>query len=177
MRIVARTRLVIDGLALTWIPRHLSWVYQAGPLPLLASTIMRPELAQIRQVQQSLRQMSHWLQTCPEDNVPDAYHGLMRCAEHLFWLEQQLMETYDFPSRQTHLEQHARVLRGLHCVHGAVLRGESDQGRRAGGSLLMDWMALHADTVDAVLDVWVDYCKCGLIDPADPNLRQTITAH
>lgn len=138
---------------------------------------MRPELAQIRQAQQSLCQLSHWLQTCPEGSVPEAFHSLMHCAEHLFGLEQLLMEAYAFPSRQTHLEQHARVLRGLHCVHGAVLRGECEQGRRAGGTLLMDWMALHADTADAVLNVWIDYCHCGLIDPTDSHQARTITAH
>ena len=138
---------------------------------------MRPELVQIRQAQQSLHEMSHWLQTCPEVSVPDAFHRLMHSAERLFWLEQQLMEAYDFPSRQTHLEQHARVLAGLHCVHSAVLKGESEQGRHAGCSLLMDWLSLHHDTIDAVLAVWVDYCSSGLIDPADWHQRQTIKAH
>lgn len=138
---------------------------------------MRPELSQIRQAQQSLREMAEWLQACPEVNVPDAFHRLIHSTEHLFWLEQQLMEAYQFPSRQTHLEQHARVLRSLHCVHGAVLNGELEQGRRVGGSLLMDWLSLRHETVDAVLNVWVDYCNCGLIDPADPNYRRAITAH
>lgn len=138
---------------------------------------MRYALTQISQAQQSLRQMAHRLQTCPDASVPDAYHGLMRSAEQLFKLEQQLMEACDFPLRQTHLEQHARVLRGLHCVHSAVLRGESDEGRRAGGSLLLDWLALHHDTVDAVLSVWVEYCDSGLPDPADPHQRRKITAH
>lgn len=139
--------------------------------------IMRPELAQIRQAQQALHETARWLQTCPDISVPDAFHGLMHRAERLFSLEQQLMEAYDFPSRQAHLEQHARVLRGLHCVHGAVLRGESEQGRHAGGSLLMDWLSLHHDTIDAVLAVWIDYCHSGLVDPSAPAQRQTVTAH
>jgi hemerythrin len=138
---------------------------------------MRPQLAQIRQAQQSLRNMAHGLQTCPEADVPDAFHRLIQSAERLFWLEQQLMEAYDFPSRQTHLELHARVLRGLHCVHCAVLNGECEQGRHTGSSLLMDWLSLHNDTVDAVLAIWVDYCDCGLIDPSDPRHRKGITAH
>ncbi len=138
---------------------------------------MRPELAQIRQAQQSVAEKAHWLQTCPEASVPDAYHGLMHSAEHLFWLEQQLMEGCEFPLRQTHLEQHARVLRGLHCVHGAVLKGDCEQGRRAGGSLLMDWLTLHHDTIDAVLAIWLDCCDCGRMDTSDPQGGQTVTAH
>lgn len=141
------------------------------------STTMRTQLAQIRQAQQSLCHLAHWLQTCPDDCVPDAYHRLMSNTEQLFSLEQQLMEACDFPARQAHLEQHARVLRGLHCVHGAVLKGESGQGRRTGGSLLMDWLSLHHDTIDAALAVWVEYCHSGLIDPRDPTHGWTITAH
>jgi hemerythrin len=134
-------------------------------------TTMPPELAQISQAQESLRRTAHWLKTCPEECVPDAYHGLMRCAEQLFHLEQALMEAYDFPSRRTHLELHARVLRGLHCVHGAVLKGECNQGRHTGGSLLMDWLALHQDTVDAVLAIWIEYCEQRARDASGPDLR------
>jgi hemerythrin len=138
---------------------------------------MRTELVPIRQAQQSLHEKAEWLKTCPDVSVPDAFHGVIHCAEHLFQLQQQLMEAYEFPSRQTHLEQHARVLRGLHYVHGAVLRGESERGRHAGGSLLLEWLSLHNETVDAVLTIWVDYCHCGLIDPANPDQTRSITAH
>jgi hemerythrin len=139
-------------------------------------TAMPPELMHISQAQESLRQQADWLKTCPEECVPDAYHGLMRCAEQLFQLEQTLMEAYDFPSRRTHLELHARVLHGLHCVHGAVLNGECSQGRHTGGSLLLDWLALHQDTVDAVLAVWIDYCKQGPRDPSAPGQQGQIKA-
>lgn len=145
--------------------------------PCAITSIMRPELNDIRQAQQSLHEKAAWLKTCPDVNVPDAFHSVMHCAEHLFSLEQQLMEAYAFPSRQTHLEQHARVLRALHYVHGAVLRGESEQGRHAGGSLLLEWLSLHSDTIDAVLMIWVNYCHCGLIDPTNPHQSSTIKAH
>jgi hemerythrin len=101
----------------------------------------------------------------------------MQTIEHLFWLEQELMEAYDFPSRQSHLEQHARVLRGLHCAHSAVLRGDTAHGRHAGGKLLLDWLALHRDTIHAVLSVWVSYCDEGLLDHRAPVQRLTINAH
>ena len=138
---------------------------------------MCPELVHIGQAQQSLHDMANWLKSCPNVSVPDAFHSVIKCAEHLFRLEQQLMEAYQFPSRQTHLEQHARVLRGLHCVYGAVLRGECEKGRYAGASLLLEWLSLHNDTADAVLTIWVDYCLCGLIDPANPDTSRTIKAN
>ena len=120
---------------------------------------------------------SNWLQHCHDINVPDAYHAVMRTAEHLFWLEQELMESYDFPSRQSHLEQHARVLRGLHCAHGAVLRGNAAHGRHAGGQLLLDWLALHRETMHAVLSIWISYCDHGLVDHQGPVQTQVVNAH
>lgn len=138
---------------------------------------MCPQLAQISEAEQSLHDMVKWLQHCHDINVPDAYHAVMRTAEHLFWLEQELMESYDFPSRQSHLEQHARVLRGLHCAHGAVLRGNAAHGRHAGGQLLLDWLALHRETMHAVLSIWISYCDHGLVDHQGPVQTQVVNAH
>lgn len=121
--------------------------------------------------------MVRCLQTCPDNEVPDVYHELLKTAEKLFGAEQQLMEHYAFPVRQTHLEQHARVLRSLHCVHAAVMRGAADQGRYIGGNLLMDWLCLHQETIDAAFMLWVEYCDHGLIDPRSPQWQNTLTAH
>lgn len=109
--------------------------------------------------------------------MPDVYHALLKTAEQLFGAEQQLMEDYAFPVRQSHLEQHARVLRALHRVHAAVLQGATDQGRHIGGQLLMDWLRLHQDTADAAFTVWTSYCDNGLIDPHSPPLSAPLTAH
>jgi hemerythrin len=138
---------------------------------------MCEQLAQISEAEQSLHEMVDRLQQCADINVPDAYHAVMRTTEHLFWLEQELMETYDFPSRQIHLEQHARVLRGLHCAHSAVLRGSAEHGRHAGGKLLLDWLAVHRDTMDAVLTIWVSYCESGLVDNKSRPQMPTVNAH
>ncbi|CAM8664734.1 cation-binding hemerythrin HHE family protein [Oxalobacteraceae bacterium] len=138
---------------------------------------MCEQLTQISEAEQSLHEMVDRLQQCPDINVPDAYHAVMRTTEHLFWLEQELMEAYDFPSRQTHLEQHARVLRGLHCAHSAVLRGSAEHGRHAGGKLLLEWLALHRDTMHAVLTIWVSYCESGLVDNKNRPQRPVINAH
>ena len=52
---------------------------------------MCEQLTQISEAEQSLHEMVYRLQQCPDINVPDAYHAVMRTTEHLFWLEQELM--------------------------------------------------------------------------------------
>lgn len=138
---------------------------------------MPPELAEIREKQNALRQHTQWLLCCPDDHVPDAYLEVLRTTEQMFCLEQELMESFGFPVRQLHLEQHARVLQGLHCVHGEVLQGAADRGRHAGAHLLMEWLHLHRDTLDAVFDVWIDCCQNGLIDPDHLPAAGKVTAH
>lgn len=138
---------------------------------------MCEHLARIHATRHELHRIARCLQRCPDCDVPEAYHTLLKTAERLFGAEQQLMEDYDFPARQTHLEQHARVLRGLHCVHAAVLLGATDQGRHIGGKLLMEWLRLHQDTIDAAFAVWASYCDSGLINPHSPDACRSITAH
>lgn len=123
--------------------------------------------------------MAYCLQTCADIDVPMAYHALLKAAEQLFRLEQQLMEDYAFPVRQTHLEQHARVLRALHYIHAAVLSGATERARHVGGQLLPDWLQLHQDTVDAAFALWTEYCDHGLINPQTPidQPGPGITAH
>lgn len=133
--------------------------------------------AQLHSTRQRLRDVARCLQSCADHDVPETYHTLLKTAEQLFGTEQQLMEDYDFPARQTHLEQHARVLRGLHRVHAAVLLGAIDQARDIGGRLLMDWLKLHEDTVDAAFTVWANYCDYGLIELSKPPSHYAITAH
>lgn len=57
------------------------------------------------------------------------------------------------------------------------MRGASDGGRLAGGRLLMDWLHLHEDTLDASFDIWMDYCRSGLINPCEPHTPAALTAH
>ncbi len=103
--------------------------------------------------------------------------ALLKAAEQLFGLEQQLMEDYAFPVRQTHLEQHARVLRALHCAHVSVLSGATEPARHIGGQLLPNWLHLHHDTIDAAFVLWTEYCDHGLINPHDPSGERGLTAH
>lgn len=120
---------------------------------------MDSELTQIKEAQRALCKTTRRLRQCADACVPEAYLDVVRAAEQMFGLEQQLMERYAFPVRQLHLEQHARVLRGLHCLHAEVMGGASERGRRAGAAMLMDWLRLHNDTLDAAFKIWVDYCR------------------
>ncbi len=136
---------------------------------------MCADFHRLQTARHELRRKAYCLQTCPDTDVPDVYHALLRKVEQLFGTEQLLMEEYGFPVRRSHLEQHARVLRGLHCVHAAVLQGATEQGRQVGSRLLMDWLRLHQDTIDAAFSVWTEYCDSGLIDPHDPCWQMSLT--
>ncbi len=138
---------------------------------------MCAKFQRIGSAREDLQQKACCLQTCTDGDVPEAYFALLRATEQLFGLEQQLMEEYAFPARQTHLEQHARVLRALHCAHVSVLSGATERGRHVGGQLLPDWLRLHQDTVDAAFALWTEYCDHGLINPHDSKGHQDITAY
>ncbi len=137
---------------------------------------MCADFQRIHSVRNELHQRVRCLQACPDEQVPDVYHALLKATEQLFGAEQQLMEDYAFPVRQTHLEQHARVLRALHRVHAAVMQGATDQGRHIGGDLLMDWLHLHQETIDAAFMLWTEYCDHGLIDPGNPGTKGRLIA-
>lgn len=138
---------------------------------------MNSRFLQISQAQHALNHSVRRLRACTDNSVADAYHDVMRMTEHLFGLEQMLMEEYGFPARRTHLEEHARVLQSLHCVHCAVLCGDTHQGRRVGAELLTHWLRLHQDTVDSAFQLWMDCCDCGLIDPRGTAPTSQFMAH
>ncbi|MEO0317671.1 MAG: hypothetical protein RL404_1348 [Pseudomonadota bacterium] len=125
---------------------------------------MRHDFSPVRDAHRSLRHAAHWLRICPEFQVSDAYVGVMKAAEHSFALEHALMDKLHFPATRCHLEQHARVLRALHCLHPAVMGGASGTGRRVGGQLLVEWFQLHNETLDAAVFVWASYCGQSLMD-------------
>lgn len=131
---------------------------------------MRHEYTCIRDAHRSLRHAAHWLRICPEFDVPEAYVAVMKAAEHSFAMEHALMDKLQFPATRCHLEQHARVLRALHCLHPAVMDGASGSGRRVGGQLLVEWFQLHNETQDAAVFVWASYSGQNLMD--ELNLRR-----
>ncbi len=119
---------------------------------------MRDEANRICDAHRSLRRAARWLRTCPEFEVSDAFVSVMSAAEHSFALEHALMDSLCFPATRCHLEQHARVLRALHCLYPAVIGGATNTGRRVGGQLLIQWFRLHNETLDAAVFLWAGCC-------------------
>ncbi|MES2150955.1 MAG: hemerythrin domain-containing protein [Pseudomonadota bacterium] len=86
----------------------------------------------------------------------DAYTALVQAVERDFREEEVMMEAMAFPALHAHLEQHARVLAGLHHADPFVQDGDPALGREA-LALLPQWFALHHASMDrqladAVLD-------------------------
>lgn len=125
---------------------------------------MRHEFSRISDAHRSLRHVAHWLRICPNCDVCKAYLAVIKAAEHSFALEHSLMDQFGFPAMHSHLEQHARVLRALHCLHPAVMDGAIETGRRVGGELLTDWFALHNETLDTAVFAWASCCSGSLMD-------------
>ncbi len=117
--------------------------------------LMRHEFNRVRNAHRSLRRGAHWLRVCPDDEVAQAYVDLLEVTERAFAMEQAMMEQFAFPAAATHLEQHARVLRALHCMQATVMAGDTGIGRRVGGKLLIDWFQLHHETLDQAVFIWV----------------------
>ena len=44
-------------------------------------------------------------------------------------------------------------------------------------SLLLDWLALHRDTMHAVLTIWVSYCDNGLVKKEKHPHQVSVIAH
>lgn len=92
--------------------------------------------------------------SCTDDRAfPERYGMLVHKVERVFRTEEQWMEETDFPAMQSHQEQHARVLGGLHNVHRRVMSGEIDVGREVVTHLLPQWLAFHISTMDTALAV------------------------
>lgn len=117
---------------------------------------MQADLKTLEHRYTQLRQKMGGLATCPDGDVPDMFTDLLGSLEQLFAVENHLMETHQFPARRSHLEQHARVLGGLHRTHSRVMGGACQQGRYAATHLLMHWFELHNNTLDACLAVWLE---------------------
>lgn len=78
------------------------------------------------------------------------YPGLIATMEQDFRVEEDLMEACDLTNFKEHMEQHARMLAGLHACVSHVEAGELALGREA-VTLLREWMPFHIATVDREL--------------------------
>ena len=117
---------------------------------------MQTELNALDHRYAHLRQQMRCLELCPDEDVPRIFTEVLDSLERLFAFESQLMDTHHFPAYRCHVEQHARVLGGLHRTHSLIMNGACKQGRHAGTYLLMHWFELHNETLDACLAVWLE---------------------
>jgi hemerythrin len=99
------------------------------------------------------------------------FNSFVSQVEGAFRLEEQWMEDIQFPALRTHLEQHSRILGGLHNVHARVMDGDIGLGREVVGTLLPQWFAFHASTMDAVLALAMQMAHFETAQPVTPKNR------
>jgi hemerythrin len=95
---------------------------------------------------QALAEQIAHLQARPDAEFGAGLEALIEALEADFRVEEELMETIDYPDLRNHREQHARVLATLHSLRGGDLAG----GRHAVG-LILPWFHLHLATADTAL--------------------------
>lgn len=94
------------------------------------------------------------VQQAGDDRLLAAFDAL---AEHLtahFEQEDQWMRETDFPPRDCHIDEHARVMESVVAVRARVAEGDLDNGRRLADALA-DWFPGHADYLDSALSHWM----------------------
>jgi hemerythrin len=79
---------------------------------------------------------------------PDRFRQLVGKLESAFLAEEACMEEMRLPALKTYREQHARILRGLHYAHAALMHGQSASGRQAVNRLLPLWLPTHFAHLD-----------------------------
>ena len=91
--------------------------------------------------------------SCDDAAFEDGFESLLEQLHHAFATEDDWMEAIDYAAIKSHREQHARLLSALHHVQAEVLNGNLALGRRVVVDLLPKWLAVHIDTMDAVLAI------------------------
>lgn len=87
----------------------------------------------------------------PDPDFGRAYDKLLADLEMAFREEEDRMDDKDPAAVKSHREQHAQVLRGLHCAHGRVLDGDLHLGRQIATEMLPRWLSFHMATMDVPL--------------------------
>lgn len=95
---------------------------------------------------QALAEQIAHLQARPDAEFGSGLEALIQALEIDFRVEEELMETLDYPDLKNHREQHARVLATLHSLRS----GDLVAGRHAVG-LILPWFHLHLATADTAL--------------------------
>ena len=90
------------------------------------------------------------LPALPSPDFSSAFNECVRAIERDFRAEEMLMEEFGLPMPPVHLEQHARMLAGLHHAAAALDEGDARPARYA-VALLGDWLPVHIGTMDRAL--------------------------
>lgn len=86
----------------------------------------------------------------PDNQFGADFFSLIAKIERDFREEEELMEQINFPGLNSHREQHARALAGLHHVVPHVMNGDIALGRKV-VELLHQWFMFHLSTMDMTL--------------------------
>jgi hemerythrin len=88
------------------------------------------------------------------ESIPAMMVQLSHHVEEHFALETRLMEQYEFPARECHIEEHEKVLASVREVSALVADGDTDVAV-ALAEALADWFPGHSDYMDSALAAWV----------------------
>ncbi|RKH09064.1 hypothetical protein D7V77_42800 [Corallococcus sp. CA041A] len=92
------------------------------------------------------------LEQAPDAEFAAAFTRFVARVERDFREEEDLMEQIAFSGLNSHREQHARMLGGLHHVARQVMAGDMNAGREV-VALMPGWFMLHIETMDGALAV------------------------
>lgn len=89
-----------------------------------------------------------------DDDLPRLLDELVAHVETHFALEERLMDETEFPARDCHADEHARVMASVREVRADVAAGEREVARDLARALA-DWFPGHSDYMDSALAIWV----------------------
>ena len=94
------------------------------------------------------------LLTAGDSDLSEALAAFARHAQTHFEQENRWMEHEEFPARNCHVDEHAKVLKSVNEVQQKLACGDVAIVRELAAAL-MDWFPGHADYLDSALATWL----------------------
>lgn len=94
------------------------------------------------------------LLTCPDEALVDALDAFAEHAQAHFEQEDRLMDETDFPPRECHQDEHAKVMDSVRDVQHLLAAGNTEVVRGLARAL-QEWFPAHADYLDSALAKWM----------------------
>ncbi len=94
------------------------------------------------------------LLTVPDEDLSRALEAFAHHAREHFGQEDAWMSQQDFPARECHVDEHAKVLASVGEVQQLLALGETSIVREL-AQALMHWFPAHADHMDSALAGWL----------------------